>query len=316
MYDIISIGGAVVDITVTSDQFILRPDILGLAPSSKNEIKEGIIGAGGGAVNTSVSFSRLGLKSACCSLLGDDILSKIVRKSLSQNKVTRRFLIHYKKESTDYSVILVGPDGSRSVLTDRGKTHLESSQIKWRQLKKTKWLYITSLEGNISLIEKIIGYAYENQIGITLNPGRRELKSSRLLIPLLKYVDVLLLNKTESQDLTGLAFEDSRFWPKLLNMGAKICVVTNGRDGAYITTSVQKLYSPILNVVPVDELGAGDAFGSAFTAALIHGHDLQTALNWGIHNSASVVSYLGAQKGLLTLNQITHATKTHKDQKE
>jgi len=36
MYDIISIGGAVVDIIVTSDQFILRPDILGLAPSSKN----------------------------------------------------------------------------------------------------------------------------------------------------------------------------------------------------------------------------------------------------------------------------------------
>ena len=96
-------------------------------------------------------------------------------------------------------------------------------------------------------------------------------------------------------------------------MGAKICVVTNGRDGAYITTSVQKLYSPILNVVPVDELGAGDAFGSAFTAAIIHGHDLQTALNWGIHNSASVVSYLGAQKGLLTLNQITHAAKTNKN---
>jgi len=313
MYDIISIGGAVVDIIVTSDQFISRPDILGLTPSSKNEIKEGIIGSGGGAVNTSISFSRLGLKSACCSLLGDDILSKIVRKSLANNKVTRRLLVHYKKEDTDYSVILVGPDGGRCVLTNRGKTRLESSQIKWKKLKKAKWLYISSLEGNLNLVEKIIGFANENNIGITLNPGRRELKSSRLLIPLLKYVDILLLNKTEAQDLTGLVFQDSNFWPKLLNMGAKICVVTNGRDGAYITTSVQKLYSPILNVVPVDELGAGDAFGSAFTAAIVHGHDLQTALNWGIHNSASVVSYLGAQKGLLTLSQITHAAKTNKN---
>jgi len=315
MYDIISIGSATVDILATSDQFILTPDVLGVVPSSKNEIKTGLICSGGGATNSSVCFSRLGLKSACLSILGDDILKYFIRKDLRDNGVTRRLLIHPKTEKTDYSVVLVATDGTRSALTNRGDSCLQYHHLRWKKLKKAKWFFITSIKGNLDLLEQIIGFAKENNIKVALNPGRRELLSRRLLIPLIKHVDFLLLNKYESEILTDLKFENDKFWDCLLSYGAKICAVTNGRDGAYISTNEQKLYSSIINVLPIDETGAGDAFGAAFTAALFYEKDIKTALTWGIKNSASVVSYLGAKEGLLTLRQITHAPKTRKNKK-
>jgi sugar/nucleoside kinase (ribokinase family) len=303
-FDVISIGAATVDIFVKSDQFKIDKNLLSLPVSSKNEMTDSLISSGGGATNSSVSFSRLDLKSACISLLGDDPLGLYVFKDLKDNQVDTNFLVHRKMETTDYSVILVGPDGSRSILTNRGSTHLEAASIDWNKLTNTNWFYLTSLEGNLDLLEQIIGFAQDHAIKVSLNPGKRELTLLPRLLPLLPYVNFLLLNKTESEQLTGLSIDNDQFWSKLSSFGSIITAVTNGHDGAYILTNGNKLYSPIINTQPIDETGAGDAFGSTFIAAQIHGLNLPDSLHWAVKNSASVVSVLGAKPGLLTVSQI------------
>jgi ribokinase len=55
---------------------------------------------------------------------------------------------------------------------------------------------------------------------------------------------------------------------------------------------------------PVDRTGAGDSFSSTFTAAIALGKTPAEALTWGPVNSMSVVQYIGAQKGLLTLDEL------------
>jgi sugar/nucleoside kinase (ribokinase family) len=55
---------------------------------------------------------------------------------------------------------------------------------------------------------------------------------------------------------------------------------------------------------PVDRTGAGDSFSSTFTAAIIKGKDPAEALSWGPINSMSVVQYVGAQEGLLTMDKL------------
>lgn len=304
MMDTISIGAATVDIFVKSDQFKIDQNLLSLPVSSKNEMTDSLISSGGGATNSSVSFSRLGLKSTCLSLLGDDPLGLYVFKDLKDNQVNTNLLIHQQSEITDYSVILVGSDGSRSILTNRGSTHLEASSIDWDKLTNTNWFYLTSLEGNLDLLEQIIGFAQDHAIKVSFNPGNRELALIPRLLPLLPYVNFLLLNKTESEELTGLSVDNDQFWSKLSSFGSAITAVTNGRNGAYVLTNNNKLYSPIINTQPIDETGAGDAFGSTFIAAQIHGLDLPASLHWAVKNSASVVSALGAKHGLLTLSQI------------
>ncbi len=303
MYDVISIGAATVDIFVKSNAVIDDGKFQKFAASSKNEIDSSLICSGGGATNSSITFSRLGLSCAPISLLGTDHLSNYIIDDLKKDKITTSFLIKNKSESTDFSVIFVDKIGGRSIFTNRGITSLTVDDIPWSKIKKTKWLYITSLEGNLDLLETIIGFGKENNIKIAINPGNREIAKPHRLLSLLKHCDYLLLNKTESETLSGHSTKTASFWAFYLKV-CPIVAITNGREGAHFQTTNEHLFSPILNIKPVDETGAGDAFGSASLSALILGHNLQTSLEWGIKNSASVVSLMGAKPGILTISQI------------
>lgn len=305
MLDVVTIGAATIDIFVKSKQFIVNNNLLSLEYCSKNEINESLIASGGGATNSAVSFSRLGLKSACLSLIGDDHLDKYIIDDLKKESVVTNLLIKNKNDTTDFSIILVAPIGGRSILTNRGSTRLEEKYLNWNKISKTKWFYITSLEGNLDLLEKLIGFAKENNIKIALNPGNRELSQRRKLLPLLKLVDFLFLNKTEAETLTDLNFDDKNFWTRLISLSKAIISVTNGHDGAFVFADGKHYFSPAMNPKPVDETGAGDSFGSTFVSALMYNHSPQEALFWAIKNSASVVSRLGAKPGLLTLKQIS-----------
>lgn len=304
MFDVISIGAATIDIFVHSKSFVIKTGDLTIPASSKNEMDAGLICSGGGATNSSVSLARLGLKTGCLSLLGDDPLSVYVYEDLKSNKVSTDLLIHSSSEKTDFSVILVGSDGSRSIITNRGSSRLEADLINWNKLSETQWFYITSLEGNLDLLEQIVGFASEHQIKISLNPGLRELQSRDRLIPLLKHVDFLLLNGVESQLLTGIPVGGDRFWETLTSYGPVLTAVTDGRNGAHIIGNSSRLYSPVINTSPVDETGAGDSFGSAFVGGIINQLSPAESLFWAIKNSASVVGKLGAKSGLLTLSEI------------
>ena len=135
MFDIISLGAATVDIFAKSDHFRVKDKNLFLEYSSKNEIDHSLICSGGGATNSSTAFSRLGLNAAIISLLGRDSLSHIITQELIQNKVNSKLLVSKKDESTDFSIILVAPDGGRSILTHRGSSRLEAVDISWEKIK-------------------------------------------------------------------------------------------------------------------------------------------------------------------------------------
>jgi len=309
MYDVVSIGAATVDIFVKSSALTLKKKILSLPASSKNEIEDSLICSGGGATNSAVSFSRLGLKSTAISLIGQSHLNQYIFNDLKDNKVDSSLIVQDKKDITDFSVILVAKDGSRSILTNRGQGGLQEKNIPWQKLTKAKWFYITSLEGNLDLLEKLIGFAQEHNIKVSLNPGRRELAQTRRLLPLLQFIDFLLLNQQEAEVLTQLKHDNKDFFPKIKKINNYLTAITNGRLGAHIFTPDQHFYSPIINVNPTDETGAGDSFGSTFVTALIRNKTPQQALFWAIKNSASVVAHLGSKTGLLTLSQINKKTR-------
>lgn len=80
--------------------------------------------------------------------------------------------------------------------------------------------------------------------------------------------------------------------------------MTDGKAGGQVCTGGRCWhYEPRL-VEAVEETGAGDAFGSGLTAALISGKSIEEAIEWGKNQAASVVSHMGPKKGLLTIDQI------------
>lgn len=304
MFDVISIGAATVDILVKPEKLIMDGGWIKIEKSSKSEIGKWLISSGGGASNSAVAMARLGLKSSCVAKIGRDWLKNYVLTDLGKLAVNKEMISYAKKEGTDFSIILVAKDGSRSILVNRGKERLERKDIKWGKITKTKWFYISSLEGNMDLLEELVGAAIENGVKVALNPGGRELGQRSKLIPLLKQIDFLLLNKTEAEELAQKKMREEKFWHRLKDLGAKIVAVTNGRKGAHVIEGEKHFYSPTVEVKAVDETGAGDAFGSAMVAGLIYGKTTEEALWWGIKNSAGVVKFFGAKEGLLNLREI------------
>ena len=55
-----------------------------------------------------------------------------------------------------------------------------------------------------------------------------------------------------------------------------------------------------------DATGAGDAFGSGFLARTADGRDFKTALVFASANSTSVITKLGANRGILGRNNKLH----------
>ena len=91
-----------------------------------------------------------------------------------------------------------------------------------------------------------------------------------------------------------------RFFKEMLQLGPRVIVITDGAFGVYVATEEGIWYHPALSCKVVDTVGAGDAFGSCFIAAQLHGDTIKDALHKGMHNAASVIAHIGAKAGILS----------------
>jgi ribokinase len=294
-YDVVTFGSAILDVFLESSDFqIVKPvknsfsqSFLQIPYGVKSEVENLVMASGGGGTNTAVGFSRLGLKSALVARCGWDFAGKIIRAEIKKEKVSDQFLVQQEGEKTDYSTILIGPDGNRTILVWRGGTRLENQVIDWSSLNSF-WFYISSLEGNLDLLAEIIGFAQKNHIKVALNPGKREIKEKESLKKLLN-VDVLLLNQEEAKLLGDLSF-----------LKKTIMILTEGEKGIeFFAPGKGRGKMEAFKVKMVDQTGAGDGFGCGFVSGLIKGFDLEKALRLGVANGASVVGKIGAKEGLL-----------------
>lgn len=302
-FDVISFGSAIVDIFLQSKEFKLIKNkeggvsICGVY-GDKIDIERKLIASGGGGTNTGVSFARLGLKAGVVARMGNDFFGQLIAKELGKEGIAID-LMAIKEEETDISVILVGPDGGRTILVSRGSTKLEEEDINWQTLE-ADWFYLASLEGNLDLVEKLINFSKEKGIAMAWNPGKKELLEKKRLIQLINQVKVFNLNREEMEELIEEKMENKKFfWEKVKNLEGEIIVVTDGRQGAYLWSKSGLVFKKAPATTPVDETGAGDAFGSGFVAGLIKRMSLEEAFDLAMRNGSSVVRKIGAKTGLI-----------------
>ncbi|EKD33060.1 MAG: ribokinase family sugar kinase [uncultured bacterium] len=304
-YDIVSIGSATKDAFMISKKFkVISSDKFStgkgecVALGSKFEVDKLVFTTGGGATNTSATFGSLGFKTACITRVGDDANGKDVIKDLKKHKVDAKFVKAVKGGMTAFSVLLTLPSGERTVLVHRGvSASFDENEIQLSKMN-TKWFYITSVAGNLSLIRK----TQKSKAKTAWNPGTQELaKGIKALRPIIERTDIFQVNLEEASALTGIAYVKKDkilkfFHPKQ----GQIIIVTDGIRGAYAITSKECLRAvPNSRVKPISRTGAGDAFGSAFTASIIKNKNITTALQTGVLNAESVVSHIGAKRGII-----------------
>ena len=309
MLDIISIGSA------TEDVFIHVPDKFSknksctFIPGTKVEIEDMSHFTGGGATNTSVAFSRLGLNTGILCAVGDDESASRIINELKSEKINTSNIIKLKKKITSYSAILTGFGRDRVILFYNKAASLAHAKVDLKKVN-AKWLYISSLHAKTSLLKEISTHAKKINAKIAFNPGQKELSLGiKGLQKIFGKLDILLVNKEEALKLTGSA-DVHRNLKKLLQL-AEYVAITDGDNGAYATDGEYSYFTSTFNIKRLDVTGAGDAFGSGFTSAIIKGKSVEQALLYGTANANSVIRKLGTKNILLNKNQINQFIKKY-----
>jgi ribokinase len=313
-FDVVTIGTALLDIYLKSNSFGRTPskdfgngEALCVEFGGKTEVQEVEVTTGGGATNNAVSYARKGFQTGIVAELGRDLIAAAVVADLKREKVGCDWLVQEPHEETGLASIMVAQDGGRSVAVYRGAAAmLEKRDIPWSELYPS-WIHLSSLGAPMEVYEGIIGHAVNHGVKIAVNPGKHEIEGAKDWggLALFNNVDVLLVNREEAQLLSGINFEDEEVWSSdHCLVGPKMSVITDGKNGGKVCVDGSCIFYEAEEVETVEETGAGDAFGSGLVAALMKGHEIETAIAWGKKQAANVVQYMGAKKGLLDLESI------------
>lgn len=343
---IFSIGGATFDIFIRAhDHAIMKmktptsfQDWICLDYGAKVKIDEVHETFGGGATNTSVAFSRMGFDAYFVGMTGTEYGDRVL-DNLKKEGVNIAYAKKTEKDKTAFSAILNTFEGDRTVLAYSGANqYFTAEDLPLKEMAGADWIFLNHLTEEKSRIpQKMIQLLKKNpSIKLAWNPGHEQIKGGlKKWKDLLQHTEILFLNKEEASEFTripyrlaGIKQDDPKmhvrirqsFLPpyaddvidimaEFFKFGPKIVVITDGRNGAQVSDGKRLYFCPVVTHKRVDTLGAGDGFASGFTSARILGKDLKTALKYGTLNANSVVSFFGAQTGLLTRKKLEKQLK-------
>ncbi|NQV11831.1 carbohydrate kinase family protein [Candidatus Uhrbacteria bacterium] len=255
----------------------------------------------GTAPNVAIGIRRLGGASSIVSVVGEDATATLAMEGLKKEGISTDYVTIAKGTKSSFSAVLNFEGESTVLAVHEPHTFTMPPNI------KTEWLFVSELGPDYKDLYKEITKMAENGMKVAINPGTIQLeKLDKTLYELIKIADLLILNKDEAQSLCNCPTDDPGALVRTMQqLGPKIAIVTNGRDGSYASDDSKIFHAPLFDIGDrVEATGAGDAFSTGVLGALIMGHDLQTALTWGSVNSGSVVKFIGPQKGLLTKQQM------------
>ncbi len=310
--DLIGIGDLVVDTFIELNDAWIEDD----NPGKTKELcmrfgdkipykSEVTIYGEGNSINAAHAAIRLGLKTAIISNVGDGALSTECLFHLNRSGINTDYVTRHISKDTNHNFVLRFRE-DRTILVH----HNEYDYAFPKNLPAPKWIYLSSLAQNsIPYHGEILEFLKNNpETKLAFQPGTFQIKLGvEKLGELYKRAEIFFCNKEEAQKILKTPeTEISKLLEMMRAIGPKIVVITDGPAGAYVFDGTKKLYGPIFPDIapPVERTGAGDAFASTFTSAIILGRDIETALRWAPVNSMNVVQYVGAQAGHLTISQI------------
>lgn len=305
-FDLLTIGDASLDVFVrpTESEQLCKIDTkecyIAFSYGDKIPVKSLDFSVGGNAANNAVGVTRLGVKAALVLTLGDDIVGREIVESLQKEGLDLTYVIEQPATTSNYSTAITY-SGERTIFVYHAPRSYEFPV----QLPVTAWAYLTSMgETFRPFYIHLAEWLKKNPtVKLAFNPGSYQMRAPiEHIQDILSLTHVIFVNREEAEKLTNFGDSngnDKELLIALSKMGPKVSIITDGGKGSYVYDGQRFVKAGILPVDAYERTGAGDAFGSGCLAAIIKGKTLEEALIWGTINSASVIGYVGPQKGLL-----------------
>lgn len=263
-----------------------------------------VINGVGNAANAAVCASRLGLRSALLSDLGNDQNGKDSLAELQRNKVITSYTNIHKDKPTNYHFVL-WYDTDRTILIN----HV-AYDYKLPEFPEPQWIYLTSLAPNARPYHQTIADYLEAhpKVKLAFQPGTFQMALGvEELKRIYSRTELFIVNVEEAQKILQTDNRDVKaLMKKIASYGPKLVAITDGMEGSYLFDGEHYYFMPIYPdpKPPLERTGCGDAWSSTFMTALAMGKSPLEALTLAPVNPMSVAQFVGAQEGLLTMEQI------------
>jgi ribokinase len=296
---------------------------------------------GGGAVNAAVALARLGHDVSALIKLGQDQRAETLLARLSQEGVSTRFAVRDGRAPTGASVLVAAHDRNAAIFTFRGaNTLLEAADLK-SDAFAADLVYVAGLSNqSADCFPGIVARAKAEGALVAANPGIRQLSARQEQFrDVVGSIDILAINRVEAGALVpgivgrsreggpplkpdratpspapvmpdlarrgfsvgGLELSLAAFFSAVHALGPRWIVVTDGREGAYVSAPSGVVHCPAAPVQATGggTAGAGDAFNATFAAYITQSASAADAVVAASANAASVIGHLDTQTGLL-----------------
>lgn len=311
-YDVVAIGNAIVDVlSSVSHEFLAAEELpagsMRLIDADRAvdlyaKMQGGREISGGAAANTLAGMQMLGSKTAFIGQVADDQLGAIYRHDLTSLGVRFDVPARPGDPPTARCLILVDPDGERTMNTFLGASQfLPAAAIDEALITDSR---ILLLEGYMwdppeprAAMRRAIGLARAAGVKVALatcadfcvhmhGGDFRSLINDGL-------IDILFVNEEEAGILEK---SDPDAALETLARDVPLVVMTRSANGAVAVRGAERVAIPAEPVAEVkDTTGAGDIFAAGFLHGHTKGLGLDACLRMGAICAAEVISHYGAR---------------------
>jgi sugar/nucleoside kinase (ribokinase family) len=311
-YDVVAIGNAIVDIIGRCDEAFLvahgaAKGAMTLVDADRvttlyASMGPGVEASGGSAANTMAGLASFGGKAAFIGKVADDEFGKIFHHDINAIGVRFDSALVAGSDPTGRCLILVTPDGERTMNTFLGiSTDLDTKQLDPELIRESGIVY---LEGYLfdrpaakaAFREAVkIANAAGRQVALTLSDSFCVGRHRAEFLDLIRSgIGILFANETE---ITSL-YETDSFDEAARRVAAdtKLAALTRSEKGSVILAEGQTITIPVSPVAKVvDSTGAGDLYASGFLFGVSQGFDLETSGRLASLAAAEIISHVGAR---------------------
>jgi len=272
---------------------------------------------GGKGANQAIASARSGGDVTFVTNLGEDSYANRLIPYFDENGINTDYILLEKKYPTGVAFIFVADNGENCIAVAPGANGVfkdEKLEDISRKIEQYKILLL-QLEIPYESVTELIESAHRADIKIVLNPA----PARPIETEILSKIDILILNETEAEIISGIKFSDStpEFIAEcLFNKGPGIVILTMGAKGAYIYTETIREFVKAHTVTSVDSTAAGDTFCGAFIAHLMDTDDIIEAVKYATAAAAISVTKLGAQPSIPKKEEVLEFLKSLKQLEE
>jgi len=264
---------------------------------------------GGVGANIAVGLAQLGHSVILLGATGDDETGDFLRESLRKKGIDISRMLSRKGVATHSCFIAVNPHGERVIYGLPGAVAVETAdELDCSAIRSAQAIHIAPSYKGVAL--SAIEEARAAGIFVSYTPADVWWPEGPAAVrEIARKVDLLILNRVEAADLTGLS-TPQRAIQQLAEWGYGSTVITVGEEGAWISNEghIQKI--PVFPRPDVrNTTGAGDAFTAGIVTGILLYQQLDKAARLGAAVASLKLREVGAQAGIPTLEEALYLTQ-------